>query len=336
MQLHPAQFFQKLPDGKVICNLCPQHCVISRGMTGMCRVRENKDGELFSTIYGKVASIHMDPVEKKPLYHFFPGKSILSIGAVGCNLRCNFCQNFEISQAGVEEVDFLREYNVNQILSMAALDRNNAGIAFTYNEPGIWIEFMLELATQNRSRGMKNVMVTNGYLERKPLESLVKCIDAFSVDLKGFSDTFYKRILQGKLKPVLDNLEFIKASGCHLELVNLVIPGLNDDLTVFEKMIEWITGKLGKDTVLHISAYSPRYLSNIPPTPQTTLFEMKTIAKSQLDFVYCGNIPGEVNNTICPFCGNMLISRHNYSVTIHGLDSNGGCKKCKNRIIQNF
>lgn len=336
MDLFPALYYQKLPEGKVKCLLCPHQCIIGLGRYGNCRVRINQDGELFSTIYGKVSALHLDPIEKKPLYHFYPGQTILSLGTVGCNLRCNFCQNAEISQSGSEEVDFLREYDINHILSMAAMANNNIGIAFTYNEPGIWIEFMLEIAARSKARGLKNVMVTNGYIEKDPLRELTGCIDAFSVDLKGFSESFYERRLQGKLKPVLKTLEAIRLAGRHLEIVNLVIPGLNDDEQSFRRMVDWLAVTLGKETVLHLSAYHPRYLLNTPPTPQSTLNRMKTLAQEKLKFVYCGNIPGEVNNTYCPLCGNLLISRHNYSVSIQGLDQEMYCLNCKKWCFQNF
>jgi len=320
----------------VRCQLCPHRCMLEDGKTGICRVRTNRNGILWSDSYGRISSIHSDPVEKKPLYHFFPGRSILSVGSVGCNLHCRFCQNCEISQVSPENATFLRVCSPADLVILACREEDNLGIAFTYNEPVIWSEFVLDVAMETRKHGKKNVLVTNGYINTLPLEELLEWTDAFSVDLKAFDDSFYRKITSSSLKPVLSTLQKIRASGKHLEIVNLLIPGLNDDPVRFEEMVKWIRDELGRETVLHLSAYYPRYLATEPPTPSSTLLVLSDIAHKFLEYIYTGNLPGEENTTICPGCKSRLVVRKGYHVFFQNTIKDGCCAVCGKLVFLNF
>ncbi len=331
-----ALWFGKHNNNKVKCLLCPHYCLIDECKSGICRVRTNIEGELYSDVYGLVSALRADPVEKKPLYHFFPGRFILSIGSIGCNLRCRFCQNCEISQVSVQDAGHFEYYEPEAIVDMARLVKNNIGIAYTYNEPTVWYEYMVDIAQRSKQAGLKNVMVTNGFINPEPLGHLLEFMDAFSVDLKGFTESFYRINTSSHLEPVKNTLEQIHAAGKHLEVVNLVIPTLNDDETVFEEMVSWIAAQLGKETVLHLSAYFPRHRATEPPTPVSTLLRLNKIARRQLYFVYIGNAPDENNKTLCPSCHNSLILRVGYHVSIIGLDAEGRCKSCGFLLFENF
>ncbi|RLD77188.1 MAG: AmmeMemoRadiSam system radical SAM enzyme [Bacteroidetes bacterium] len=332
-----AQYYTKLDDNKVQCTLCPHNCVLKEGQSGICKVRVNHKGELIAENYGKISGYHFDPIEKKPLYHFYPGKDILSIGSVGCNLHCRFCQNHEIAQTGVHHYPYLKELLPGAIVNAALRQENSIGIAYTYNEPLIFFEFMKDVALNAKQNGLKNVMVTNGFIKPEPLESLVEFIDAFSVDLKAFTDDFYKIITSSKLNPVLESLKNIKKSGKFLEITNLVIPTLNDDKKKFEDMVKWISEELGKDTVLHISRYHPMYKMSIESTAPDTLFSLFEIANKYLDFVYLGNLhSAKGQNTYCPGCKKMVIERSGYYTKTNGLDENGDCIYCKTKVIEHF
>jgi pyruvate formate lyase activating enzyme len=329
-----AFFYKKLEDKKVQCELCPNNCQINPGKHGTCRVRKNVDGTLFTENYGKVCSISFDPIEKKPLYHFYPGKSILSIGSVGCNLHCRFCQNWNISQYSVSDSQILKDLHEDEAVLMAQKHPGNIGIAFTYNEPTIWYEYMFDMATAFHQNNMKNVVVSNGYINPYPLERLLPLIDAFNIDLKAYSEDFYKNLTNSALEPVKNTLKAIKKSGKLLEITNLVIPEYNDDKKLFHEMISWIAGELGKDTILHLSRYFPQYKMEAPPTPIQKLKELFDIARYKLPYVYLGNVSGtEGTNTICPKCDKMVISRQGYSVSVSGLNKKGNCIYCGHHII---
>jgi len=285
-----AKYYIKLGDGSVECVLCPHKCFINKGKTGLCGVRRNVDGVLISENYGKLCSIHLDPIEKKPLYHFKPSRPILSLGSVGCNLNCQFCQNWHIARATVASYSKLDTYTPKQIAELAIQNSNNIGIAYTYNEPTIWFEFMLDCAKLVKQAGKDNVMVSNGFIMPEPLNEILPYIDAFNIDLKAFTDEFYRKQTFSKRSPVLEVLKIIKKSGKHLEITNLVIPSLNDDAEKFGEMVDWIEAELGNDTVLHISRYFPNYKMNKPITPAAKLTEFYTIAKQKLKYVYMGNI----------------------------------------------
>ena len=321
-----ANYYTKLDNEQVQCTLCPHNCIIDEGELGICNVRKNSSGFLFSENYKKISTFSFDPIEKKPLYHFFPGQEVLSIGNFGCNLKCNFCQNAEISQ--VLQQNFNR-YNleIEDITSSISKNKNNIGIAFTYNEPIVWIEYVIDIAKQV-DPSFKKIMVTNGYINKLPLEDLFNYIDAFNVDLKAFSTDFYEKETKSTLEPVKETLKAIKKAGKHLEITSLIIPGKNDDKQLFSEMVDWIVSELGKETPLHLSKYFPRHKSIIQETETKSLIELYKLAKKQLDYVYIGNIlTGEEQNTYCPQCKSELISRTGYYTVITDLE-NKKCRKC--------
>ena len=329
-----ASWYNPLIDGSVQCTLCPHMCILKEGKTGICRVRVNKQGKLHSEVYGFVSAINFDPIEKKPLYHFYPGSVILSIGTYGCNLRCFFCQNCTISQTGPDP-ELPRTYlTPEQIVKSALSHPGNIGIAFTYNEPVVWFEYMYETAKLAKQAGLVTVMVTNGFINTEPLRVLLEVIDAFSVDLKSFNDDFYSKVTSSKLEPVKETLQQIKAAGKHIEIVNLVIPGLNDDDVVFTEMVKWISKDIGKDTVLHISRYFPNYKMVTEATPMSVMRRVKRIAENHLHYVYTGNMYADSNDTSCQFCNNILITRQLYSTKVVGLDLEGKCTSCGNYFLK--
>jgi len=335
-KMKEAYYYSILDNKKVRCELCPHNCIIANGKSGICKVRKNLAGKLISMVYGRPVSIHSDPVEKKPLYHFFPGHQVLSIGTLGCNLKCKFCQNFEISQISSADVDIVKEIPIEEIIDRAMLKQRNIGLAYTYNEPVVYFEYMMDLAKLIKNRGMKNIMVSNGYINPEPLKELLEIINAFNIDIKSFNNDFYLTYTKSSLEPVLNSISTIAKSDKHLELTFLAIPGLNDDIEEFEKMTDWIVEICGRRTVLHVSRYFPKYQMSIPPTPSKTLEHLCAIAKKKLDFVYMGNVQdSEGNDTICPGCGKTVISRNGYYTTIDGLSSTGKCKNCEEVILIN-
>ena len=331
MQL--AQFYTKLENNIVRCDLCPWNCVLKPGQTGICKVRSNEKGQLFTHVFNKVAAFGIDPVEKKPLYHFYPGKNILSIGEVGCNLHCSFCQNHRISQCKASEFNGFHELNSTRIIEKATQTDKNTGIAYTYNEPFTFYEFMFETAQLAHENRLKNVVVSNGYVNPEPLKKLLPFIDAFNIDLKAFSDEFYQKQTKGKLKPVLETLQIIAKSESHLEITNLVITGLNDDETEFEKMVKWIAENLGNEIPLHLSRYFPQHKMDLPATSIEKLETLFELAKHHLQYVYLGNVNDEKrSSTFCPHCGNLLISRNGYKIIVNGLNADKCCKNCGTKV----
>ena len=238
-----AKYYIAKEAKKVQCTLCPHDCVLKPDQTGICRVRTNKGGKLYTDNYAKVCSLHLDPIEKKPLYHYYPGRNILSVGSVGCNLHCKFCQNYEISQTSVKDYSYLKEYSSEAIVELADCEPGNLGLAYTYNEPTVWFEYMLDIAWKAHESELKNVMVTNGFINQEPLKEVLAVIDAFSVDLKAFTETFYKHLTSASLKPVLESLKTIKASGRHFEITNLLVPDENDNENEFREMLKWMRYK---------------------------------------------------------------------------------------------
>ena len=324
-----AQFYTKLENNIVRCDLCPWNCVLKPGQTGVCKVRSNEKGQLFTHVFNKVAAFGIDPVEKKPLYHFYPGKNILSIGEVGCNLHCSFCQNHRISQCFASEFKGFYELNTKQIVEKATQTDKNIGVAYTYNEPFTFYEFMLETAKLAHENGLKNVVVSNGYVNPEPLKKLLPFIDAFNIDLKAFTDEFYQKQTKGKLEPVLETLQIIAKSESHLEITNLIIPGLNNDENEFGKMVKWIAENLGNEIPLHLSRYFPQYKMDLPVTSIEKLESLFVLAKHHLQYVYLGNVNDEKSSsTFCLHCGNLLISRNRYSTKINGLNQSKSCKNC--------
>ena len=333
-----ALFYHKIDDEKVKCELCPHNCIISNGKSGTCKVRINKNGTLISENYGVVSSIGFDPIEKKPLYHFYPNTEILSVGSLGCNLHCKFCQNWQISQTSVSE--FGREsrfYKPDKIIELALSRENNSGIAYTYNEPIVFFEFVIDIAKKAKEHNLKNVMVTNGFINKEPLDELNKYIDAYSVDLKAFNNDFFTEYTKSKLGPVKESLMNIAKAGKHLEITNLVIPGLNDNPGEFEQMVKWIKENLGKDVVLHISRYYPTYKLTIEATSVQKMIQLNEIAKNYLDHVYLGNVLlSEGNNTFCPNCNEMLISRSGYFTKLRSINKNGDCTNCGMHVLNHI
>ncbi|MBU4369268.1 AmmeMemoRadiSam system radical SAM enzyme [Patescibacteria group bacterium] len=326
--LKEAEYYEKLGGGVVQCQLCPRFCVLNLGETGICRVRKNIKGKLYSLVYGQPVSIHLDPIEKKPLFHFLPGSTAYSVATAGCNLRCLYCQNWEISQAFPEDVQSVEK--TPQQLVEEALNFGAESIAYTYTEPTVFFEYMLETAKLAKQKGLKNVVISAGYINPEPLKELCQYVDAIKIDLKAFNNGFYKKIVGGELEPVLNTLKTIKEQGVWLEIVYLVIPGENDDPEEIRQMSQWIKKNLGEDVPLHFSRFHPMYkLINLPPTPEQTVRDLRKIALEQgLKYVYTGNLGDwQTESTYCPGSQEMAIERKGYFVTQinfnQGLCANG-------------
>jgi len=327
-----AAFWKKTKNNSVQCFLCPHHCMIANEKRGICGVRKNENGKLFTLIYGVCSSVADDPIEKKPLYHFYPGSRVFSLGSVGCNFRCDHCQNYSISTASPEE--FFSQDILPEKIVEAARDHGCRGVAWTYNEPTIWHEYTLDCAKLAKKAGLYTVYVTNGYMEEEPLKEIAPYLDAMNIDVKAFTEEFYKNICKARLAPVLQTCERAKQLGVHLELTYLIIPGLNDDADEIKRFCEWTVEKLGSNTPVHFSRFHPDYkMTNTQATPTKTLLASSTIAKTAgLLFVYLGNIPhGDYDNTYCPSCGNLLIERQGFTAQIRGLVKNT-CARCKTVI----
>ncbi len=309
MSIHEACYYKKEND-KVVCQLCPNHCLIAEGGVGSCLSRGVADGRLIALTYGRVVSASVDPVEKKPLYHLCPGRPIFSIGSYGCNLHCRFCQNADISQKKQPTA----ELSPRQLVAEAAAVDDNIGVAFTYNEPGIWYEYILDCAPLLRQANLLTVMVTNGYLNHEPWLDLCRVVDAMNIDLKAFNTDFYQKICGGRLDTVKNNIRTAVESGVHVELTNLVVTGLNDDPAEFVELVDWVAA-LSDTLPLHISRYFPRYHETAPPTSPATIERFVEIARKRLKYVYPGNLPGD-QNTRCPQCGTTWVSRNNYQVVV--------------------
>jgi pyruvate formate lyase activating enzyme len=324
-----AMLYEKLDDGKVGCKLCSHRCKISPGRHGVCGVRENKDGTLYTLNYSVVASEAIDPIEKKPLFHFYPGSLAYSLGTYGCNFKCKHCQNWTISQVGIDQFRSI-EIDPKTAISRA----KSAGaecIAWTYNEPTIWFEYTYECAKLAKEAGIATVYVTNGYITREALEMISPYLDAFRVDIKAFTDSFYRDVAGARLEPVLDTIVYAKELGMHIEIINLVIPTLNDSPDEIRKMSKWIYQNLGSDTPVHFTRFYPHYkLQNLPPTPMETLEMAYRIAREEgLRFVYLGNVPNDgKQNTYCPKCQQLVIKRELSTAVEFSLTDTSKCPKC--------
>ncbi len=307
------------------CLLCPRGCSfeIDSSALGFCRVRGLKDGELYLPGYGECVSLVVDPIEKKPLYHFLPGFSILSTGPAGCNLTCDFCQNWSISQCSTVPTRYVSPDDLAE-MSMTGKSR---GVAFTYTEPTIWFEYIADSAPLVRERGGAVVMVSNGEINLDPLLQLTEITDAWNVDLKSWSDDFYKRHCGGNRDTVLQTIKTLAESKCHLEITFLIIPEENDDPAEWREMAKWISGECGPDTVLHISRYFPRYKLMQQPTLIETLLKAREIFSRELNHVYIGNISHEKSDTFCPSCAALCIERSGWEVSTKGM-VNGKCASC--------
>jgi pyruvate formate lyase activating enzyme len=325
----------KKSGDKLECLLCPHYCKLAIGKTGICGVRKNTGGNIELMTYGVLSGYSLDPVEKKPLYHYFPGHNILSMGSYGCNLKCDFCQNYHISQNIPE--NRISENQIDKIINDSLNADNNIGVAFTYNEPIIWFEFMRDVAARAKNEGMHTVMVSNGFVNPGPLKEITGFIDAFNIDLKAFNNNFYKRLTGSELDPVKESLRQIAGSGKHLEVTTLIIPGENDSETDMEQQTKWMADELGKEIPFHISRYFPTYKRSNPPTTEGSLKKLFEIASENLDYVYLGNSQSSSGqNTACSKCGSTVTIRSGYETNNINLDSEGKCTGCGNLIYRNF
>jgi pyruvate formate lyase activating enzyme len=329
---HEARYYETLRDGWVRCTLCPRSCRVPPGGSGACRVRTNRGGRYLTRVYGRPVAIHNDPIEKKPFFHVYPGSKALSIATVGCNIHCSFCQNWDISQSAPDRVD--PPYRAPDAIADMAAHRGARTIAYTYSEPTIFFEYMADCARAARERGVGNVVVSNGFIAAKPLEELCGIVTAVKIDLKAFTQRFYGEVCAGRLQPVLDTLERLRASGVWYEIVVLLIPTLNDGPDELKRMCGWIAERLGPDVPLHFTRFRPCYrLTHLPPTPPETLRRARAIGQAAgLHYVYSGNMPGETGeNTVCPACGTAVIKRYGFYLEANTL-RNGACPSCGARI----
>jgi pyruvate formate lyase activating enzyme len=319
-----ASFYHR-ENQNIRCLLCPHGCLIKPDQRGICGVRENRNGSLVSLIWGRLSAINSDPIEKKPLYHFFPDTEILSLGSFGCNLSCLFCQNHGIAQRDYSAIEDKTVIEPDQIIKR--IGESHCGVAFTYNEPIVWFEYMISCAGKVKNACKKTVLVSNGYINSEPLKSLIPVIDAFSIDLKAFNDRFYKEISGGSLEPVKNSLMQIAHSSSHLEVDYLVIPGLNDDTNEFHSMLKWYCDHLGRHVPLHINRYFPHHRMNRPMTPERTLKELFDRASEELDYVYAGNIRTDWgHDTFCPACHKKIIEREGGRINV--LNRSSQCVNC--------
>jgi pyruvate formate lyase activating enzyme len=334
-----ADFWKKINDNKIQCNLCAHNCRINDGEFGKCAVRKNENGKLYSLIYGSTSSIASDPIEKKPLYHFYPGTYALSMGTIGCNFKCSYCQNYSISTAKTN-FPYLKEITPEQVVGLAK-QHNCQGVSYTYNEPTIWHEFCFDSAKLVKKAGLYTCYVTNGYINEEPLKELSKYLDAMNIDVKAFNDTFYKKICKSHLRPVLNTCELAKELGIHIELTYLVIPGHNDNLEEIRNFCKWIISKLSDKTPVHFSRFHPDYnMTDVSMTPMKKLLRIYEVAKEEgILYPYLGNVyHGEYENTYCPNCGSILIERNNYNTNLVGIEENkcSKCGKCLSIITKNY
>jgi len=328
-----ALFYEKLPQNKIKCSLCPRRCEIAEGKRGFCGVRENQKGELYALSFAKPVTLNIfDPIEKKPLFHFLPGRLTFSIATAGCNLKCKFCQNWQISQAKPEDIESICLTPRELIDKVKAAQRSI--IAYTYNEPTIFYEYMLETAKLAKSEGIANVMHSNGFINELPLKELAKYLDAANIDLKAFNNNYYEKTCSGTLEPVLKSLKILKEAGVHLEITALILPGLNDNPDELKQMCEWIKQNLGPETPLHFSRFYPTYkLDMLSPTPIDSLKGARLIAlDTGLKYVYIGNVSvPDAENTICPNCKKVLVVRSGYTIQKNEI-KNGKCPFCGEKI----
>jgi pyruvate formate lyase activating enzyme len=324
-----ALLYEKLADSRVRCRLCAHRCTIDEGHMGLCQVRENRGGTLYTLVYGRTISQAVDPIEKKPLYHFYPGSRSFSVATPGCNFRCAWCQNWEISQMPREQHLIGGQPATPDQLVASARRAGCRSIAYTYTEPTIFFEYCHDIARLARAAGLANIYVTNGYMTAEMLDSARPWLDAANVDLKAFRDETYRRHIGARLQPVLDSLQKMKALGIWVEVTTLVIPGINDDPAELRDLAGFLARELGPDTPWHISRFFPQYqMGQVPPTPVETLHRAEEIGRAAgLRYIYLGNV-AEETNTFCPGCGGLLIRRRGFSVAENTLLPEGTCPDC--------
>lgn len=323
-----ALYYTLDDKGRVKCGLCPHGCLIEEGKSGICNTRKAEKSKLYAMNYGEVSSLSLDPVEKKPLYHFRPGTMILSAGSYGCNFRCNFCQNYEISMMKPMTQYFSKESLIDTVETTK--NSGNVGIAFTYNEPSVWYEYVFDVFRDLKKEdpSSSTVLVTNGFIEREPLEKLLPYTDAMNIDLKAFNENYYRTVCGGTAEKVKKTIK-VAAKSCHVEITTLLVNGMNDSEKEIRDLSEWISS-LDTDIPLHLSRYYPAYKSDIPPTDADTIMKAKEIAESYLKYVYIGNVPGVDSNTYCPDCGELLVERSGYRT--RSLITSPQCPSCKAKI----
>jgi pyruvate formate lyase activating enzyme len=327
-----AQYYEKLPNKKIKCVLCPRECVIDDRERGYCGVRENREGTYYSLVYARPCTYHADPIEKKPLFHFHPGSNAFSIATAGCNVNCKFCQNWEISQSRPEQIRSI--YMPPEKTAKLAQNYDCISIAYTYSEPTIFYEYMIDTAKAGHKNDVKSVVITAGYIQQKPLIELCKNVDAIKVDLKSFREKYYHDVVNGELKPVLDSLVTMKKMNVWTEIVYLVVPTLNDSDQEFLDLCKWIKQYLGKDVPIHFTRFHPQYLlKNLPVTPTNTLNKAKEIGDAEgLNYVYVGNVPGHpAESTYCPKCREKVVNRIGYTIRELNINKNK-CKFCDTEI----
>ncbi len=334
----PTRYWHVLDDQRVQCDLCPRQCRLQEGQRGMCFVRANRDQQIVLTTYGRSSGFCVDPIEKKPLNHFLPGSSILSFGTAGCNLQCSFCQNWSISKS--RHMDTLADQADPALVAKAAQELGCRAVAFTYNDPVIFLEYAIDIAKECRKRGLRTVAVTAGYISPEPRQEFFRYMDAANVDLKAFTEDFYRQLTKSSLAAVLDTLIYIKTeTQCWLEITDLLIPGANDSQEELTALTQWILEALGPDVPLHFSAFHPDYrMKDRGPTPITTLIKARQIAKKTgLRHVYIGNVedPGRASS-YCSHCGEKLIGRSRYTLTRWHLTADGACPNCQTPFPGHF
>ncbi len=335
---YPARWWHALPDGRIQCDLCPRDCRLREGQRGLCFVRKVEDGRMVLATYGRSSGFCVDPIEKKPLSHFYPGTSVFSFGTAGCNLACKFCQNWDISKS--RETDTLVDHAMPDEIAAAAERSGCASVAFTYNDPVIFAEYAMDVADACHAGGLKTVAVTAGYMHDEPRREFYATMDAANVDLKAFTEEFYHSVTSAHLQPVLDTLVYlVRETSVWVEITTLLIPGRNDADDEIEAMSRWILRELGPDVPLHFSAFHPDWkMTNVPPTPPSTLTRARDIAlKAGLHFVYTGNVHDTAGGTTtCPACREPLIVRDWYDITAYHLTPEGGCPRCGARLAGQF
>ncbi len=326
----PTIWWHALEDGRVQCDLCPRFCRLAEGQRGLCFVRMNSGGEVVLTTYGRSSGFCVDPIEKKPLNHFLPGTPVLSFGTAGCNLTCKFCQNWDISKS--RETDTLADSASPETIAATAARLNCSSVAYTYNDPVIFLEYAVDVAAACREKGIRNVAVTAGYINEQPRREFFAAMDAANVDLKAFTDDFYKRLCGAELEAIKDTLRFLRhETDVWFEITTLLIPGENDSRRELEAMTQWVFSELGADTPLHFSAFHPDWkMRDLPPTPPATLTLARDIAmRNGLRYVYTGNVRDAIGaGTYCHSCGELLIGRDWYELTGWFLTPEGCCACC--------
>ena len=335
---HPAKYWHRLENGRLQCDVCPRDCKLHEGQRGACFVRGMADGQMVLTTYGRSSGFCIDPVEKKPLNHFYPGSSVFSFGTAGCNLACKFCQNWDISKS--REMDRLMDSATPEDIARAAKKYDSKSVAFTYNDPVVFLEYALDTADACHALGIQTIAVTAGYLHDAPKREFYAKMDAANIDLKSFSDEFYSKLCSGHLQPVLDNLAYVHhETDCWLEITTLLIPGHNDTDAELKALSAWVAKELGPDVPLHFTAFTPDWkMLDVPPTPSATLKKARSIAlDAGLHYVYTGNVhDAEGDTTFCPKCRHAVVVRDWYEILHYDLSPQGTCPECGTTIAGRF